>query len=84
MARFPEAFAVEVVVVLVLVVGMAWRYQIVDKGRICVSEVAVVSPSATLSMWRYWFRLSRDVYDGNRSFAPILRQSQWSLLYDVY
>jgi hypothetical protein len=32
----------------------------------------------------YWFHLSRYVYDGNRSFAPILRQSQWSLLYDVY
>jgi hypothetical protein len=29
-------------------------------------------------------RLSRYVYGGNRSFAPILRQSQWSLLYDVY
>ncbi len=24
----------------------------------------------------YWFRLSRYVYDGNRSFAPILRQSR--------
>jgi hypothetical protein len=43
MARFLVAFAVEVLVVLVLVVGMAWRYQIVDKGRICVSEVAVVT-----------------------------------------
>ncbi len=32
----------------------------------------------------YWFRISRYVYDGNRSFAPILRQSRWSLLYDVY
>jgi hypothetical protein len=32
----------------------------------------------------YWFRLSRYVYDGNRSFASILRQSRWSLLYDVY
>jgi hypothetical protein len=33
----------------------------------------------------YWFRLSRYVYGRNRSFAPpILRQSQWSLLYDVY
>jgi hypothetical protein len=32
----------------------------------------------------YWFRLSRNVYDGNRAFAPILRQSRWSLLYDVY
>ncbi len=32
----------------------------------------------------YWFRLSRYVYDGNRSFAPILWQSRWSLLYDVY
>ncbi len=32
----------------------------------------------------YWFCLSRNVYDGNRSFAPVLRQSWWSLLYDVY
>jgi hypothetical protein len=32
----------------------------------------------------YWFRLSRYVYDGNRSFTPILRWSRWSLLYDVY
>ncbi len=32
----------------------------------------------------YWFRLSRYVYDCNRSFAPILRQSRWSLLCDVY
>ncbi len=32
----------------------------------------------------YWFLLSRYVYDGNRSFTPILRQSLWSLLYDVY
>ncbi len=43
MARFLVAFAVEVLVVLVLVVGMAWRYQIVDKGRICVYEVSVVT-----------------------------------------
>jgi hypothetical protein len=28
----------------------------------------------------YWFRLSLYVYDGNRSFAPILRQSRWCLL----
>jgi hypothetical protein len=32
----------------------------------------------------YWFHISRYVYDGNRSFASILRQSPWSLLYDVY
>jgi hypothetical protein len=32
----------------------------------------------------YWFCVSRYVYDGNRSFAPILRQSRWSLLYDIY
>jgi hypothetical protein len=28
-----------------------------------------VSPSAKIATWRYWFRLSRDVYDGNRSFT---------------
>ncbi len=29
-----------------------------------------VSPSTKIATWRYWFRLSRDVYGGNRSFAP--------------
>jgi hypothetical protein len=43
-----------------------------------------ISPSSMIAMWRYWFRLSRYVYGGNRSFAPILRQRRWSLLYDVY
>ncbi len=28
-----------------------------------------VSPSAKIATWRYRFRLSRDVYVGNRSFA---------------
>jgi hypothetical protein len=28
-----------------------------------------VSPSAKFATWRYWFRLSHDVYGGNRSFA---------------
>jgi hypothetical protein len=41
-------------------------------------------PLLQFVMWRYWFRLSRYVYGGNRSFAPILSQSRWSLLYDVY
>ncbi len=45
---------------------------------------AFVSPSAMIAMWRYRFRLSRYVYGGNRSFAPILRQNRWSLLCDVY
>jgi hypothetical protein len=40
--------------------------------------------SVVQAMWRYWFRISRYVYGGNRSFAPILRQRRWSLLYDVY
>ncbi len=26
-------------------------------------------PLLKIATWRYWFRLSRDVYDGNRSFA---------------
>ncbi len=26
-------------------------------------------PLVKIATWRYWFRLSRDVYDGNRSFA---------------
>jgi hypothetical protein len=29
----------------------------------------IVSPSAKIATWRYWFHLSRDVYVGNRSFA---------------
>jgi hypothetical protein len=28
-----------------------------------------VSPYAKIATWRYWFRLSRDVFGGNRSFA---------------
>jgi hypothetical protein len=48
----------------------------------CVPYVS--RPLLQFAMWRYWFRLSRYVYGGNRSFAPILRQSWWSLLYDVY
>jgi hypothetical protein len=31
--------------------------------------VTIVSPFAKIATWRYWFCLSRDVYDGNRSFA---------------
>jgi hypothetical protein len=26
-------------------------------------------PLLKIATWRYWFRLSHDVYDGNRSFA---------------
>ncbi len=26
-------------------------------------------PLPKIATWRYWLRLSRDVYDGNRSFA---------------
>jgi hypothetical protein len=39
-----------------------------------------------LLLWlgEYWFRISHYVYDCNRPLAPILRQSQCSLMYDVY
>jgi hypothetical protein len=37
--------------------------------RICIRTGIGVSPSAKIATWRYWFRLSRDVYVGNRSFA---------------
>jgi hypothetical protein len=40
-------------------------YYVEDK---CFSEV-VSRPLLKIATWRYWFRLSRDVYDGNRSFA---------------
>jgi hypothetical protein len=69
-----------------------------EKGRNCCrtrtlasviennySLVMIMSrPLLKIAMWRYWFRLSRYVYGGNRSFAPIIRQSRWSLMYDVY
>jgi hypothetical protein len=29
----------------------------------------VSRPLLKIATWRYWFRLSRDVYSGNRSFA---------------
>ncbi len=45
---------------------------------------ALSRPLLQFAMRRYWLRLSRYVYGVNRSFAPILRQSRWSLLYDVY
>ncbi len=32
-------------------------------------STSLVPPSAKIATWRYWFRLSRDVYGGNRSFA---------------
>jgi hypothetical protein len=32
-------------------------------------HMVTVSPSAKIPVWTYWFRLSRDVYGGNRSFA---------------
>ncbi len=49
---------------------------------LCISCLS--RPLLKIATWRYWFRLSRYVYDGNRSFTPILRQRRWSLMYDVY
>jgi hypothetical protein len=57
------------------------RYKLVHIG---LSLSLTVSPSAAIVYVRYWFRLSRYVYGGNRSFAPILRQSRCSLMCDVY
>jgi hypothetical protein len=37
-----------------------------------------------LRLGEYWFHISRYVYDPNRPLAPILRQCQCSLMYDVY
>ncbi len=40
-----------------------------------------IEPPLLLWLFReYWFYLSCGVYDRNRSFTPILRQSRWSLL----
>ncbi len=33
------------------------------------ADLCIVSPSAKIATGRYWFRLSRDVYVGNRSLA---------------
>jgi hypothetical protein len=41
-------------------------------------------PLLAVRLGEYWFRISRYVYDRNRSLAPILRQSRCSLMYDVY
>jgi hypothetical protein len=38
-----------------------------DKN-VCVKNV-MREPSVKIATWRYWFRLSRDIYGGNRSFA---------------
>ncbi len=54
------------------------------KYIVCDNVLKMSHPLQQLTMWRYWFHLSRYVYGGNMSFAPILRQSQWSLLYDDY
>jgi hypothetical protein len=35
----------------------------------CPVLAVLVSPSAKIATWRYWFCLSSDVYGGNRSFA---------------
>ncbi len=54
---------------------------------LCVKKIATYQlsrPLLKIAMWRCWFRLFRYVYGCNRSFTPMLRQSQWSLLYDVY
>jgi hypothetical protein len=45
---------------------------------------ACLAPLLWCLFGEYWFRLSCYVCGGNRSFTPILRQSRWSLLYDVY
>jgi hypothetical protein len=48
----------------------------------CLSSVVLVlsRPLLLCLFGEYWFRLSHNVYDRNRSFAPILSQSRWSLL----
>ncbi len=33
----------------------------------------IVLPSAKIATWKNWFRLSRDVYDGNRFFASFTK-----------
>ncbi len=45
----------------------------------------IVSPSAKIATWRYWFRLSCDVYGSNRSFASytktkMVESAVWCLL----
>ncbi len=52
--------------------------------KLCLRYPNCLAPLLRCLLGEYWFRLSRYIYGGNRSFAPILRQSRWSLLYDVY
>ncbi len=78
------------------VVGMAnsidryYQYRsfagyILQYVRICIRTGIGVSPSDKIATWRYWFRLSRDVYVGNRSFASYtktktVKSDVWCLL----
>ncbi len=43
----------------------------------------VSCPLLALRLGEYWFRISHYVYDCNRPLAPIRRQRQCSLMYDV-
>ncbi len=68
-----------------IISGRYYMSPVIYLDRAVVSNSILLSrPLLQFAMWRYWFRLSRYVYGGNRSFAPILRQSRRSLLYDVY
>jgi hypothetical protein len=42
---------------------------VLEAGRQQTKMGSLSRPLLKIATWRYWFRLSRDVYDGNRSFA---------------
>ncbi len=52
---------------------MRMRVRILLRKSQCqnVNNLYVSRPLLKIATWRYQFRLSRYVYDGNRSFAPI-------------
>ncbi len=53
--------------------------------RFTVKNLVLLShPLLLWLLGEYWFCLSRCVYDLNRPLAPILRQSQCTLMYEVY
>jgi hypothetical protein len=40
-----------------------------SQGNTTRTRLQLSHPLLKIATWRYWFRLSRDVYDANRSFA---------------
>ncbi len=52
-----------------------WCFQLKTLGWMYTGMKWLSRPLLKIATWRYWFRISRYVYGGNRSFAPILEIS---------